>query len=89
MGSRPANGPAYPFLQKEDGDPKNKYCSRQGGYHEKHAKKFLHCVEIHFKPVRDQHSYDSFKTLATLSKLPMGRRPRYRASPTACHLCQL
>jgi len=73
MSSRPVNGPADPCLQKEDGNPNNKYCSRQSCHHEKHSKKFLHCVEIHFKPVRDQPSYASFKPLATLSKVPMGR----------------
>jgi hypothetical protein len=71
MASRPANGPADPFLQQEDGNPNNKYCSRQSCQYEKHSKKFLHCIEIHFEPVRDQLSYDSFKTLATLSKVPM------------------
>jgi hypothetical protein len=73
MGSRPVNGPAYPFLQNEEGDHKNKYRSRQSCRNEKRSKKFLHGVEIHFKSVRDQPSYDSFKTLAELSKVPEGR----------------
>jgi hypothetical protein len=73
MGSRHVNGPAYPFLKKNESNRKNKYGSRQSCRYEKHAKKFLDCVEIHFKPVRDQPSYDSFKTLAALSKVPIRR----------------
>jgi hypothetical protein len=73
MCARPVNGPAYRFLEKNESNPKNKCGSRQSCHYEKHSKKFLHCVEIHFKPVRDQPSYDSFNTLAAVSKLPMGR----------------
>jgi hypothetical protein len=73
MGSRPESGPAYPLLKKNESNPKNKFGPRQSCHHEKHCKNFQHCVEIHLKPVRDQPFYDSFKTLAALSKLPVGR----------------
>jgi hypothetical protein len=67
------NGPAYPFLKKNESNPKNKYGSRQSCHHEKHSEKFPHYVEIHFNPVYDQPAYDSFKTLAAVSKVPRGR----------------
>jgi len=67
------NGSAHHFLETNDSNPKNKHGSHQNCHYEKHSEKFLHCVEIHFKSVRDQPSYDSFSTLAALSKVPVGR----------------
>jgi hypothetical protein len=46
-------GPAHPFLEHNESNPKRKYCSGQSCHYQKHSKKFLHCVEIHFNPVRD------------------------------------
>jgi len=34
MGARPVNGPAYPFLEKNESNPNNEYCSRQSRHYE-------------------------------------------------------
>ncbi|MGB8439580.1 MAG: hypothetical protein WCE26_09325, partial [Candidatus Acidiferrales bacterium] len=71
---RPMNRSAYSFLKQNEGDPNNKHCSCRCCKYGQHSQKFLHHVKIHFKPHQNRSSYDSLKSRAELSKLPVRRR---------------